>query len=537
MMLAELKKVIPSFVARVERPDRRRRVDRLPPSAAARRPSAGSRASGSTARTGPDRPSVELVHVDGAEEDLLASSLFEQAGASEEEIRAASRPGSSERGELFTDLAGERANRRHRPGRGWGGDSLPLRDRLRLRGVPRPATPPPAHLPVAALGPDLGAGVPEEVAEAGVAGEYERALEISHAEFDRLRVGGPRRRGPVRALPRLPDPLRARPQRARGDAPLRASLRPRGHPPTGPSPRRCTSRSPPCIRASRRRCRTSTLERAAPRADHERDPHPPKADRRRASATGQERAGEPARADLYDPRMRGVRALIGAYAVFVVLCAPAALLASESEEPGASGGAGSRRRRTGPAPMRPRRRTQQTGHDVAMRDYKFVPKEITVEVGDTVTFTNEDTAEHNAIADDSFRTSTFGEGESESVTISEAGSYPYFCSLHSNMEGRISTTEASRPGRRIRWVGWQRRRRQASAPTAEAAGADPPDRAIPGPRADRHGRRHLGGRLERRSTCRSPDPDSTWLAIAGLWSCAWAWRSAPRSRPDGELMR
>ena len=40
------------------------------------------------------------------------------------------------------------------------------------------------------LGPDLGAGVPEEVREAGVGGEYERALELSHAEFDRLEAAG-----------------------------------------------------------------------------------------------------------------------------------------------------------------------------------------------------------------------------------------------------------------------------------------------------------------------------------------------------------
>src|SRR5688500_9319641 len=147
--------------------------------------------------------------------------------------------------------------------------------------------------------------------------------------------------------------------------------------------------------------------------------------------------------------MRGARALVGAYAVFVALCAPAVLFASEVEDPSASGGAviappsgepdgASASTSAGP---------KQTSHDVAMRDYKFVPKEITVDVGDTVTFTNEDTADHNAIAeDDSFRTSTFGEGESEPVTISEAGSYPYFCSLHANMEGRISTTGSEPSG-------------------------------------------------------------------------------------------
>ena len=40
------------------------------------------------------------------------------------------------------------------------------------------------------LWPELGAGVPEEVYEAGVGDDYERALEISRAEFDRLEAAG-----------------------------------------------------------------------------------------------------------------------------------------------------------------------------------------------------------------------------------------------------------------------------------------------------------------------------------------------------------
>ena len=42
---------------------------------------------------------------------------------------------------------------------------------------------------MAAPRPDLGAGVPEEVREAGVGDEFERALEISRAEYERLRGG------------------------------------------------------------------------------------------------------------------------------------------------------------------------------------------------------------------------------------------------------------------------------------------------------------------------------------------------------------
>jgi thymidylate synthase ThyX len=190
MMLEELRKVIPSFVARVERPDRGGEwIDYL-----SERREATERwvaRLGLDRRTGPDRPSVELVHVDGSEEDLLASSLFEQAGTSEDEIRMrVDALDGEERERLFADLAGERRNRRHRPGRGWEAiryrfeivsDYGGFRDLQRHRML---------TCQWQRLGPDLGAGIPEEVADAGVGGEYERALEISHNEFERLEAAG-----------------------------------------------------------------------------------------------------------------------------------------------------------------------------------------------------------------------------------------------------------------------------------------------------------------------------------------------------------
>ena len=190
MVLEELAKVIPSFVARVERPDRggewiaylrerRHRTER----AVARL--------GLDRRTEGDAPSVELTGVDGGEAELLAASLFESAGAPEAEIRRrieALDP--LERAELIAELAGERRNRRHRPGRGWeavryrfeivsdyGGFRDLQRHRLLTCQWQR-------------LGPHLGAGIPEEVRDAGVGPEYERALETSRREFERLEAEG-----------------------------------------------------------------------------------------------------------------------------------------------------------------------------------------------------------------------------------------------------------------------------------------------------------------------------------------------------------
>ena len=190
MLLAELKRVIPSFVARIERPERGGDwVAHL-----RERREAAERA---VARLGLDRrdgdgtPSVELIHVDGSEDDLLTSSLYESAGVPEAQVHgriAALDP--IERAELIGELAGERRNRRHRPGRGWEAvryrfeivsDYGGFRDLQRHRML---------TCQWQSLGPDLGAGVPDEVREAGAGDEYQRALEISHTEFDRLEAAG-----------------------------------------------------------------------------------------------------------------------------------------------------------------------------------------------------------------------------------------------------------------------------------------------------------------------------------------------------------
>jgi hypothetical protein len=46
------------------------------------------------------------------------------------------------------------------------------------------------------LGPDLGAGVPEEVRLAGAGDDYERALELSRREWERLAAAGLDRAAP-----------------------------------------------------------------------------------------------------------------------------------------------------------------------------------------------------------------------------------------------------------------------------------------------------------------------------------------------------
>ncbi|MDQ3093279.1 MAG: FAD-dependent thymidylate synthase, partial [Actinomycetota bacterium] len=125
------------------------------------------------------------------EEALLAALLFEAAAVSEEEARIrVSALGADERARVLADLVGERANRRHRPGRGFEAlryrfeivsDYGAFRDLQRHRML---------TVQWQGLTPDLGAGVPEELDEAGVGDDYRRALDVSRAAYERLRGEG-----------------------------------------------------------------------------------------------------------------------------------------------------------------------------------------------------------------------------------------------------------------------------------------------------------------------------------------------------------
>ena len=186
MILAELGQVIPSFVARLERPDRGGEWIAYLRGRRAATESVAARL-GLDRPAESDAPSVDLVRVDGDEDDLLAASLFESSAVAEDDARRrieALDP--LERAELIAALAGERPNRRHRPGRGWEAvryrfeivsDYGGFRDLQRHRML---------TCQWQRLGPHLGAGVPEEVREAGFGDEYERALEVSRCEFQRL---------------------------------------------------------------------------------------------------------------------------------------------------------------------------------------------------------------------------------------------------------------------------------------------------------------------------------------------------------------
>jgi plastocyanin len=75
---------------------------------------------------------------------------------------------------------------------------------------------------------------------------------------------------------------------------------------------------------------------------------------------------------------------------------------------------------------------------VAISGFSFSPREISVAVGDTVTWTNNDAQAHTASADDgTWDTSAIGNGASESITFATAGTFAYHCDIHPEMTGTI----------------------------------------------------------------------------------------------------
>ncbi len=186
LMLAELRKVIPSFLKRVDLPerggawsgyleDRRSAMDEL---AARLLPTT----------TPAPAPEVTLVDFDpGGEDKVLAAMLYPHVSLPESQVLdVVKRLTGEERASLVAAYVGERSNRRHKPGRALErvayrfdvcSDYGAFRDLQRHRMM---------TVEWQALGPTHGYVMPEAVVEAGCAGRFEEAMERSAALHDAL---------------------------------------------------------------------------------------------------------------------------------------------------------------------------------------------------------------------------------------------------------------------------------------------------------------------------------------------------------------
>ena len=78
--------------------------------------------------------------------------------------------------------------------------------------------------------------------------------------------------------------------------------------------------------------------------------------------------------------------------------------------------------------------------EVKIDNFSFGPAVITVSVGSTVTWTNRDDIPHTVVSSDDpkvFKSKVLDTEENFSFTFTKAGTYPYFCSIHPKMTGRV----------------------------------------------------------------------------------------------------
>ena len=75
---------------------------------------------------------------------------------------------------------------------------------------------------------------------------------------------------------------------------------------------------------------------------------------------------------------------------------------------------------------------------VTIKDFAFSPETLTVSIGTTVTWTNEDSVSH--IINERrliFDSGMLARGKSYSFTFNEAGNFEYYCTIHPTMVGHI----------------------------------------------------------------------------------------------------
>jgi amicyanin len=76
--------------------------------------------------------------------------------------------------------------------------------------------------------------------------------------------------------------------------------------------------------------------------------------------------------------------------------------------------------------------------DVKIDNFSFTPPTITVPAGTTVKWTNRDDIPHTVVNDDQkFQSKALDTDESYSYTFTKPGTYPYFCSIHPKMTGKV----------------------------------------------------------------------------------------------------
>lgn len=121
--------------------------------------------------------------------------------------------------------------------------------------------------------------------------------------------------------------------------------------------------------------------------------------------------------------------------IVLLLCAAGALAAA---------GCGSSSNSSSSSSSTPAASSSSSSGEVAikMQNIAFDPKAVTVKVGQKVTWTNDDSVDHNVTSQsgETIKSQNFGKGATFSFTPTKAGAIKYTCTLHPGMDATLTVT-------------------------------------------------------------------------------------------------
>jgi len=83
--------------------------------------------------------------------------------------------------------------------------------------------------------------------------------------------------------------------------------------------------------------------------------------------------------------------------------------------------------------------TSNGEYQVKIDNFSFGPATLTVPLGATVTWTNQDDVPHNIVSSEGkiLKSPVLDTDQKFSYTFTKAGTYPYYCGIHPKMTGKV----------------------------------------------------------------------------------------------------
>jgi plastocyanin len=139
-------------------------------------------------------------------------------------------------------------------------------------------------------------------------------------------------------------------------------------------------------------------------------------------------------------RDRTIVAFAGGLAAVVLLMSACGGASGGAVAAPAGGASGAMEMPAGGAPA-PASNSPAHTDQVQITNFAFAPAVITVVAGTTVTWTNEDTTQHDVYAPPvGLQSPVLNQNDSYTHTFSSPGRYPYICSIHPFMHGTVVVT-------------------------------------------------------------------------------------------------